>query len=113
MNGTRVASEDKMLGTNLRVRDVRSNAAGDIFLVLDDRGGAKTSVVRFELVNEKATRRQARRREARGRGRKPLDPGLPAFGAFVIGPASCILPKFRTLRPRASCRGSSAGRAHD
>jgi hypothetical protein len=51
MNGTRVASEDKMLGTNLRVRDVRANAAGDIFLVLDDRGGARTSVVRFEPVN--------------------------------------------------------------
>ncbi|MCC7042867.1 MAG: PQQ-dependent sugar dehydrogenase [Acidobacteria bacterium] len=51
MNGTRVASEDKMLGTSLRVRDVRANAAGDIFLVLDDRGGAKTSVVRFEPVN--------------------------------------------------------------
>lgn len=51
MNGTRAASEDKMLGTSLRVRDVRANAAGDIFLVLDDRGGAKTSVVRLELVN--------------------------------------------------------------
>jgi glucose/arabinose dehydrogenase len=51
MNGTRVASEDKMLGTNLRVRDVRSNAAGDVFLVLDDRGGAKSSIVRMEPVN--------------------------------------------------------------
>jgi glucose/arabinose dehydrogenase len=51
MNGTRVASEDKMLGTSLRVRDVRANAAGEIFLVLDDRAGGKTSVVRFEPVN--------------------------------------------------------------
>ncbi len=51
MNGTRVASEDKMLGANLRVRDVRANAAGEIFLVLDDRAGGKTSVVRFEPVN--------------------------------------------------------------
>jgi glucose/arabinose dehydrogenase len=51
MNGTRVVSEDKMLGTNLRVRDVRANAAGEIFLVLDDRAGGRTSVVRFEPVN--------------------------------------------------------------
>lgn len=51
MDGTTVVAEDMMLGTTLRVRDVRANAAGDIFLVLDDRGGAQTPVVRLEPVN--------------------------------------------------------------
>ena len=51
MNGTRVASEDKLLGTALRVRDVRQSPAGDIYLAIDDRGSAKTVVVRFEPVN--------------------------------------------------------------
>ena len=50
MDGTAVASEHAMLGTDLRVRDVRANAAGDIFLVLDDRAGAKGLVVRFAPV---------------------------------------------------------------
>lgn len=51
MDGTRVVSEEKMLGTNLRVRDVRQSPDGGIWLALDDRGGAKTSIVRFERVD--------------------------------------------------------------
>lgn len=51
MDGTRVSEEAKMLGTNLRVRDVRQSPSGDIYLALDDRGDASTSVVRVEPVN--------------------------------------------------------------
>lgn len=51
MDGQRVSEEAKMLGTSLRVRDVRQSPAGDIYLALDDRGDATTSIVRFELVN--------------------------------------------------------------
>lgn len=51
MEGTRVAEEAKMLGANLRVRDVRQSPTGDIYLAIDDRGDAATSVVRLELVN--------------------------------------------------------------
>jgi glucose/arabinose dehydrogenase len=51
MDGTRVVEEAKMLGANLRVRDVRQAPNGDIYLAIDDRGDAATSIVRFEPVN--------------------------------------------------------------
>ncbi len=50
LNGQTVASEAKMLGTTLRVRDVRQSSSGDIYLAIDDRGGALTSILKFEAV---------------------------------------------------------------
>lgn len=50
MKGQSVATESKMLGTSLRVRDVRQAPTGDIYLALDDRGNALTSIVRLEPV---------------------------------------------------------------
>ena len=51
MNGTRVTSEEKMLGASLRVRDIRQGPDGSIYVALDDRGAARTAVVRMERVD--------------------------------------------------------------
>jgi aldose sugar dehydrogenase len=51
LKGQTVASESMMLGTTLRVRDVRQSPSGDIYLAIDDRSGKlQTPIVRFEAV---------------------------------------------------------------
>lgn len=50
MNGQRVEIEETLVRTMGRIRDVRQGPDGNIYLAIDDRGGASTSVVRLEPV---------------------------------------------------------------
>jgi aldose sugar dehydrogenase len=51
MDGHRVAEEHRMFEGRGRVRDIREGPDGFIYIAIDDRGGAASSVVRLEPVN--------------------------------------------------------------
>jgi glucose/arabinose dehydrogenase len=48
MNGQRVVQEETILGGVGRVRDIRQSPDGFIYVAIEDRGGAPTSIVRLE-----------------------------------------------------------------
>lgn len=50
MKGQTVGNEVKMLGTSLRVREVRQSPAGDIYLGIDDRNNGLTTLLRLDSV---------------------------------------------------------------